>query len=1615
MWSHTIGSSKPKGAPAKPAGRANASPTEKPLPEPPPKDDTPTQRFDTDGFSKTSRIHTSKKPVTVPKAPVLGRTASNRTERQPTETKEATRPGLEKRGSRVVAPPPTRAGAGTPVRSTRTGTPTQPPAKTQRTGAGVPGRHQRTATPTSPTSKTSRGGTPAQIRPGVGNPKSTAATKSRSHATLQNSKPKLASNYAKPASPVQDDDSIEGGDAQEDDQVPEPSVDGAATDSASEWVELKRAQSPEDEVNKGHSSTNGLLEADSKPGVDQAIQSPTKEEGDAEAHGELSREIALRNETIRKLRREITFLQTAHERKVEKIEKAAAEQVQSLRLELDSVRGTLVDLDDKYHSLLESHEETLRAKDEEIQSISSDALHLQRRVKATDKAKNEGDNKYQELVRTKDNEIRRLSEVTQNLEDKLMTGDGSKDQGVVDKNRMHSKEEEIEKLTQTARDLEDKLKAAEETIKQAEDDKDDRIQLLDEENQKISQKNEELQHELKAAKEATRQADGDRKDRIVSMENEIQRLAQVNHQLEEKLRATNSRLDEDNELLENKIEEIRRLSFTIQDLHGKLAATTTASERDHDQVRNMTEEVKGLSQTSQALQEKLKEANSGQGEHDRVIESKDDEIQGLKKGTQDLQETLQAADSARVEHEQIIKSKDEEIERISTLIVDLQEKLKASEKVKDQEVDHSVRSLRDEFQDLQVKHKRKIEEVEAAAAARMNVLQREYDELLKSRNQEVQEMEDLVQDVEEKVEKTREIEKEETRKAVLEHERQLREKSSQYEDQIRDMNEKHARDFSEADEKHQQELAAVKADCQELQDKASEFKHKLLDMTNTYEQELESLRAVVRNADEKHDQELKEMAANYEHELRSLRDESTANTRDAIMRHETELRDVVTKHELDMESLSRKYQDEIAAPSDEHAQNLKDAAAKHEQELQEIITKHKQELENLNSTHGQGVEDAARKHETEIKNLTEKHRNDLNEANRKQEELQAQAQQYQQELRAAVSKYESDLKEAAARYDKLRNEADRSQEELEKVAQEHKQEINNLILDYDSKIAEATKEIEKARSQAQNYHQELQDLVQKHEQEILEQRKKTVELIDTKTKHAQEIDYLRAECTEAVTQITELQRSIEEKDLERNRAGEAAANNHQEKLRDLAAKHEEEIEHMHEEFQTAAHEISSLKSILKQKNIELAKLEEDNAREHEQALRDLSVHNEQEASHLRTQLDIAAGKAASLEDQLRDLQIQQSKEADDVDLMNLEALLHALFDSAPPFDFDRENYLFSMQCLKHGLFTGKNITELDIDEIGRNESTVAMLRSKVQEASFDLNNTIKVDSFLRFVSNLLRARDSELERLDGLQKTLNEANIVKAQMGKKLDALKQDIEAIRSEREEAIADVAQLQEKLLLADSQNQHKGDQLAALQNNLKELQFYIDNSSANMDYERNEAAVEIALLKDKLELAKVQRQNDNEDTDREKKETAIELALLKDKVELAELQNRKAKEDSEAERNEAAIEITLLKDKLELAELQNRKCNEDIAALQKELEALQVQLAVVPEIGPYTAHQLREELGILGRHHSANLADAVALKASIALEREERQQDWVRRAKMTEKIMDDLKGITAELAVQ
>ncbi|KAL2058731.1 hypothetical protein ABVK25_000022 [Lepraria finkii] len=380
MWSHTIESSKTKAPPpAHSVARTPTSPT-KPLPDPPSKDESLIQSFDADGFSKTSRVHTSKKPVTVAKAPILGRTPSTRAERQLADTKHAARSGLEKRGSRVAPPATLRALAGTPVRGTRTGTPTTPASKTSRAGAGTPVRGTRTATPTSPTSRTPRVGTSAQPRPRLRDPKFTVDTKGRDGAAIsQPNKSALVSKYAKQDLPIQEEDGVGERDTkEEDEQVREASVAETDTILEPDYVNVSRPPSPEEDRNKEDSTTNGDAAELTRQESNDSQQTPAKEEAELEAHEELNREIALRNETIRKLRREIGFLQTAHERKVENLEAASSEQMKALGLELDSVGETLVDLDDKYRSTVKSHEEILRSKNEEIEKISSDAPRASR-------------------------------------------------------------------------------------------------------------------------------------------------------------------------------------------------------------------------------------------------------------------------------------------------------------------------------------------------------------------------------------------------------------------------------------------------------------------------------------------------------------------------------------------------------------------------------------------------------------------------------------------------------------------------------------------------------------------------------------------------------------------------------------------------------------------------------------------------------------------------------------------------------------------------------------------------------------------------------------------------------------------------------------------------------------------------------------------------------------------------------------------------------------------------------------------------------------------------------------------------------------------------------------
>ena len=131
------------------------------------------KKFDTDGFSKTSKVHASKKPLTVAKAPSFSRTTS--------------RAGQ------------TTTGATDPSQKNSQNKSTQPLKPTLTPRTGTPARVPRTATPTQSSSRASKAGTPLRTKPPLTSPKHTTSGKRNTDTSTQNGVRSPGSGNAAPA------------------------------------------------------------------------------------------------------------------------------------------------------------------------------------------------------------------------------------------------------------------------------------------------------------------------------------------------------------------------------------------------------------------------------------------------------------------------------------------------------------------------------------------------------------------------------------------------------------------------------------------------------------------------------------------------------------------------------------------------------------------------------------------------------------------------------------------------------------------------------------------------------------------------------------------------------------------------------------------------------------------------------------------------------------------------------------------------------------------------------------------------------------------------------------------------------------------------------------------------------------------------------------------------------------------------------------------------------------------------------------------------------------------------------------------------------------------------
>ena len=115
---------------------------------------------------------------------------------------------------------------------------------------------------------------------------------------------------------------------------------------------------------------------------------------------------------------------------------------------------------------------------------------------------------------------------------------------------------------------------------------------------------------------------------------------------------------------------------------------------------------------------------------------------------------------------------------------------------------------------------------------------------------------------------------------------------------------------------------------------------------------------------------------------------------------------------------------------------------------------------------------------------------------------------------------------------------------------------------------------------------------------------------------------------------------------------------------------------------------------------------------------------------------------------------------------------------------------------------------------------------------------------------------------------------------------------------------------------------------------------------------------------------------------------------------------------DQNEAAVEIALLKNTLELANLESNQNKATITSLRKQIESVQSQTNGTPKAGSYTHHQLRDELSMLDRQHAAQVNDIESLKADMAAESEQREQEWRKRAEVWDSLASELQGMKKQL---
>lgn len=875
------------------------------------------------------------------------------------------------------------------------------------------------------------------------------------------------------------------------------------------------------------------------------------------------------------------------------------------------------------------------------------------------------------------------------------------------------------------------------------------------------------------------------------------------------------RFEELNHTITAKDGEIRNLR---EEMHG-LQSTKDA------EIQDLQAQIMGIRTTNERQNEETKAAFSSQ------IAALESEVDNARKDISNLEATHR---TTQEEHNKALKLKDEEIHKLSeTAYVQRGE----------QEAKESVSSLKDEFQGLQIKHKRELDEAATAESAKMEAIRVEHDELLQSRDEEIKKMSDLVQELQGKVEKAQQAEQAELKEAKTKHEQELQNKVEQHEQELRD-----------ATTKHQQVL----------QDDATHYEQELRNATTRYEELLEKVTTL--------EEGLRDATAKHVQEMADAKDAHQTILCDATQRHEQEYRELGSKHQQEEEDLMLTHHEEIKTARTRNEKASGDSAAEHQQEIDALIAKHKEELETAAVRQEQALGDAAAKYQQESQAVEAKHLEELRTATMRDEhDSETLTTKHQHEIQAVIAKHQEELREIFTT----------SEQGLGNVAITNQQAIETIRAKHQDELASAASQIDELKAVTQGHQQELGDVGTSHEQEL--------ERVNHR--HFQELRGATSRYDQELAEASAKYKELEDKSLRK-----------EENLQEAAQRHEEETARLQNLLETAAGNVASLETTLR----DLSFQKEDSCREtaskYEQELRAATLKYEEELQSLRTIYATAVEEITALRQTLQDVEQKQS-EAVEEELQSLRTIYATAVEEITALRRKVENVdQKRSEAIDEATSLRASLDDLDLqrseairqlaslqgimkdEELERSEGAVesALLRDKLELADRRFEQDQQAVSDLQRQIRGLQAQVTELSTDTNLDKT--EAAVDFALLKDKLEladleihlhkgtisALQNEIERLQTQlaesstdtkldRNEAIVDVALLKDKLELADIQIRQAMGTVSNLQEEIEGLKAQMTNSTIGMNLDQNEAAVEIALLKDTLELANLESQQD------------------------------------------------------------------------------------------------------------------------------------------------------------